>query len=685
MSSALERLARLTTGKATAWAVLVVTLVLTGAVMVVGSSAGSGRSAPDPLPADAESARVAQLQQDFPGGHVLPAVAVLERAGGLTAEDLAWAREASQRWTELTGGEVSEPIPAEDGKAAIIVIDIAAEVSGLNLSDLVQEVRAVAGQERPTGLTVQVTGGAAFAADISSAFAGADVRLLFVTALVVAIALILTYRSPVLWLVPLIVVAVADRTASVVAQILADQMGTSLDGSTSGITSVLVFGAGTNYALLLVSRYREELRRYAQPRDALAAAVRGSDRAIVTSNLTVVLALLVLVFSVAPNSRSLGVSAAAGLVVALLFALFALPAALSLFGRGLFWPFVPRLEDRSDTPDGAWFRIARAVVSRPITVLAVAVVVLGLLASGLIGVKFGLSQTDQFRVKAESVYGLATLSEHFPPGAADPVTIIVRTEQAEAVLARTNRTEGVVSARPTGRSGDLTKITATLQDPPATPESIETIKTLRSELRELNGLVGGSVAQDLDSRTGAERDLRIVVPLILLVVLLVLIAALHSIVAPLVLIVINVISTLAALGLGTWIGRHVFGFPALDVSTPIYAFLFLVALGIDYTVFLVLRAREETAKHGTAEAMVLAVGLTGGVITSAGIVLAAVFAVLGVLPLITLTQVGLIVGLGILLDTFVIRTIVVPAAFAIAGDAIWWPALRGSRNPGSSD
>jgi RND superfamily putative drug exporter len=659
--------------------VLVVAFLLAGGVMAVGSSLGETSSAPDPLPADAESAQVAELQQRFPGGDVLPAVAVVERAGGLTEEDRQWVGEVSGRWAEITGHEVSPPIPAADGEALIVAVDVDADVTGLDLTELVDDLRETADEGRPDGLTVELTGGAAFAADISSAFEGADLRLLLVTAGVVALLLILTYRSPVLWLVPLTVIAVADRTASVATQIIAEWIGTGLDGSTSGITSVLVFGAGTNYALLMVSRYREELRRHAHHRDALAAAVRGSSEAIVASNLTVVLALLVLTLSVAPNTRSLGVSAAIGLLIALLFALLVLPAALSLFGRGLFWPFVPRNGEEERSRDGVWFRIARAVVSRPAVVLAMAAVILGVLASGLLGVKVGLSQTDQFRVEAESVDGLETLSKHFPPGAADPVTIVVGADQAEDVLAQVNQIDGVDSARPSGESGDLVKITATLEDAPATAESIETIETMRSELDGTGALVGGSVAKDLDSRNGAERDLKVIIPLILLVVLLVLFVVLRSVVTPLVLVTISVIATLSALGLGAWVSTHVFGFPALDVSTPIYAFLFLVALGVDYTVFLVLRAREESAEHSTVDAMVMAVGLTGGVITSAGIVLASVFAVLGVLPLITLTQVGLIVGLGILLDTFLVRTVVVPAVFALVGDRIWWPAAISRR------
>ncbi|MDN5895241.1 MAG: MMPL family transporter [Nocardioides sp.] len=678
-------LGRVTTGKVSAWVVLAVTVALTAGVMALGSSAGSSGSAPDPLPDSAESAQVSQLQKEFPGGDVLPAVAVIAREDGkLTESDRAWVAKASKRWADVVDTEVSPPIPAPDGKALIVSIPVSADVSGLELTDLVGELRDTVGNDRPDGLTVQLTGGAAFAGDISSAFEGADFRLLAVTAAVVAILLILTYRSPVLWLVPLIVIGLADRTAAVASGIVASWFGMSLDGSTSGITSVLVFGAGTNYALLLVSRYREELRRRADHREALSAAVRGASEAIIASNLTVVLALLMLLFSVAPNNQALGLSAAVGLVVALLFALFALPAALSLFGRGLFWPFIPRAGHDEKSRSGLWFRTAAAVVRRPAAVLLVALLVLGTLITGLVGLKVGLSQTDQFRVDAESVDGLDTLSEHFPPGAADPVVILAKAQTKQEVLELVRGTDGVAQARPGGSSDGLVQITATLDDAPATPASINTIRTLRSDLDQVSGadaLVGGSVAKDLDSRDGAERDLMVVVPLILLMVLLVLFLVLRAIVTPLVLITINVTSTLAALGLGVWVSDHVFGFPALDVSAPLYVFLFLVALGIDYTVFLVLRAREETAELGTVPAMVLAVGLTGGVITSGGVVLASVFAVLGVLPLITLTQVGLIVGLGILLDTFLVRTVVVPAVFALFGDRIWWPAkVRAGRH-----
>lgn len=639
-------------------------------------SGGDSTGSPDSLPSDAESARVAAIQTDLPGGDVLPAVAVAARDGGLSEADLAWLGEVSARWADRVDAEVSPPIPAEDGAAALVTIPITSDISGLELTDLVDELRGDA-DDAPDGLSVELTGGAAFAADIASAFDGANLRLLLVTASVVALLLILTYRSPILWLVPLLVIALADRTAAVVTERAAEWFGQGLDGSTAGITSVLVFGAGTNYALLMVSRYREELRRHDHHRDALAAAVRGSAEAIIASNLTVVLALLALTLSVAPNSQSLGVSAAIGLVIALAFALLVLPAALSLFGRRLFWPFIPRSGDEDPARSGVWFTVASRVVRRPVAVLLVSGLVLGTLTAGLLGIKVGLSQTDQFRVDAESVDGLATLSEHFPPGAADPVTIIAKVADESAVTELVASTDGVDSVRPSGGNDEFIALTATLDSAPSTDRSVDTIERLRADLDAIDpdhALVGGASAQDLDSRTGAERDLRVVIPTILVVVLLVLFAVLRAVATPVILIAINIVSTLAALGLGVWVSEHVFGFEALDINTPLYVFLFLVALGIDYTVFLVLRAREETPEHGTVDAMVFAVGLTGGVITSAGIVLASVFAVLGVLPLITLTQVGVIVGLGILLDTFLVRTIVVPAVFALIGDRVWWPS-----------
>lgn len=675
---ATDRLASATTGRRSSWVVLLLSFLLAGLVIGLGSGVESSGDAPNSLPDDAESARAAAALEEFPGSDTLPAVVVFARDGDQLSEaDLGAVASASQRLGEVVDAEASPPIPAPDGEAAIVNVPVPSDVSGFGLTEVVDDLRAAAGEELPDGMTAEVTGGAGFAADTASAFEGADVRLLMVTALVVAVLLLLTYRSPTLWLIPLVVVGLADRVAASLLELGAQTFDFTLDGSTSGITSVLVFGAGTNYALLLVSRYREELRAVEDHRDALARAVRGAASAILASNLTVVLALLTLLFGVLPNNRSLGISAVVGLVVALVFALFTLPAALAIFGRGLFWPFVPRVGDQDKTRTGGWFEVARAVTRRPLPVVAGSLVILALLVGGLFGTKLGLSQTEQFRVEAESVDGLQTLSEHFPPGASAPVNVVVDADLEADALDVVRATDGVVTAEATGRSGTgLAQMTATLDSAPSTDASIEAVEALRTNLDEVDpgALVGGTVAEDLDSRNGTIRDMQVIIPMILGVVLLVLVVVLRALVAPVVLVGINVVSSLAALGAGAWVSQNVFGFPALDVGTPLFAFLFLVALGIDYTVFLVLRAEEETPAHGTREGMVQAVGLTGAVITSAGLVLAAVFAVLGVLPLITLTQIGIIVGLGILIDTFFVRTVVVPAVFALIGSKVWWPS-----------
>lgn len=647
------------------------------------------RVAPDSVPDDADSVRVSKIAEEFPGGDRVPAVMVVERGDGrLTKADRAAVAELAQEWGSIAKTEVTGPVPSEDGRAELYVVPLPNGASSAKLADQVDRIRATVDDAGlPDGLAVELTGGAGFSADISKSFDGANLRLLLVTGSVVAILLVLTYRSPVLWLVPLIVIAIADRTASVAVEIVSSNTGTWLDGSTAGITSVLVFGAGTNYALLLVSRYREELRRHDDHRTALRAALHGAVPPILASNVTVVLALFALFAASIPSSRSLGISASIGLVIALLFALFALPAALSLCGRRLFWPFIPRVlpeAQRSDNEDtGAWFTVANWVVRRPLAVLLVCLVALGILATGLTQMKIGLAQTDQFEVEAESIDGLETLSRHYPPGAADPVTVMARTGAADEVLGVVRDADGVVAARPSGTSDSgWVRITADLEAEPSSEESQEAVRDLRDRLDEVDSaqaLVGGNVAAQLDAGDGAMRDLMVVIPLILLVVFVVLLFVLGNVAAPVALLGVNLLSTAAALGVGVWVSAHVFDFPAFDVNTPLFVVLFLVALGIDYTVFLVLRAKEETPGRGTQEGIVRAVGLTGSVITSAGVVLAAVFVVLAMLPLVTLTQVGVIVGIGILIDTFLVRSIVVPTVFTLLGERIWaWP-LPGRR------
>lgn len=659
------------------WLAVLVAL-LSGALLGLLSGDESGSASPVAVPENAESARADALRAQFPGGAEVPAILVVTRTDGaeLGADDIDATALARHRMTDAPGPPV---VVSDDGKAAVATVPLDAGLSGFALNDAVRELRGKAGAGLPPGLHAQLTGGPAFGADIANSFAGANITLLAVTATVVALLLIVTYRSPVLWLVPLLVIAFADRVGGVLGTAVASGLGLHPDGSTGGITSVLVFGAGTNYALLLISRYREELNTHPDHRDALRVAVRAASPAIMASNATVVLALLTLLLASAPSNRSLGVQAAAGLVVAAIFVLVVLPPLLALCGTRLFWPFIPKPGTKAVTDSGIWHRIADAVAKRPGRVVVVATAGLAVLCIGLLNTPIGLSQTEQFRVRAESVTGYETLAAHFPSGLTDPTRVIAATTKADAVQRAITETPGVVSATPAGESpAGLSQWSVVLRAAPASEDAFKTVDALRNSVHavDVTAVVGGSDAQARDAAAAAQRDRLVVIPAILAVVLAVLYLLLRSALAPLVLVAVTVLSALAALGLGGWTSVHVFGFPALDNSTPLFAFLFLVALGVDYTIFLVTRAREETPQYGTRQGIVRAVSATGAVITSAGIVLAAVFCVLGVLPLIVLTQLGIIVGLGILLDTFVVRTVIVPALFTLIGPRIWWPGLR---------
>ncbi|WNG88222.1 MMPL family transporter [Mycobacterium sp. ITM-2016-00317] len=666
------------------WLVALLVVLASGALMgVLGGGGDASSQSPVAVPADSESARADAARAAFPGGDQVPAILVVTRADSapLAPADIAAVDAARDRMLAAAGtGPGGPPTQvAEDGEAAVATVPLQGELSGFALTDKVEELRAAAGDGLPGDLQAELTGGPAFGADIADSFSGANFTLLAVTAAVVALLLIITYRSPVLWLVPLLVIGFADRVAAVVGASVADALGMTPDGSTSGITSVLVFGAGTNYALLLISRYREELGRTESHQAALNTAVRRAGPAIVASNATVVLALLTLLLASAPSTRSLGVQAASGLVIAAVFVLLVLPPALGLFGRKLFWPFIPEVGAKPLTDSGIWHRVAAAVARRPARVAVVSIGVLALLCTGLLGTPVGLSQTEQFRVQAESVSGFETLADHFPSGLTDPARVIASTDRAAEVQQAITDTPGVVSAIPAGESPDgLTQWSVILVADPATDEAFDTVDALRDSVHaaDPDGLVGGSDATARDAAGAAAHDRTVVIPAILLVVLVVLYVLLRALVAPLVLVAATVLSSVAALGLGGWASVHVFGFPGLDNTAPLFAFLFLVALGVDYTIFLVTRAKEETPEHGTRDGIVRAVSATGAVITSAGIVLASVFCVLGVLPLIVLTQIGIIVGLGILLDTFVVRTVVIPALFTLIGPKIWWPALR---------
>ncbi|VBA55114.1 MMPL family transporter [Mycobacterium attenuatum] len=677
-----DGLAAAVTGRRS-WLITAGVVVLGIAFMVmIGPNAAAGQ-APQSVPTDSDSAKVEALSAQFPGSERAPLLLVLTRADEtvLDAPDVRAAEQARDRMQAAAQpGGPPTPVPVRvsaDGKAAIGVVSISAHLSGLELSETVRSLRAAARRGLSADLDAHVTGGPAFGADIANAFSGANVTLLAVTGTVVALLLIATYRSPVLWLLPLLVIGFADRLAAAAGTAVAAVTGLSFDGATSGITSVLVFGAGTNYALLLISRYRQELRQHPDHRRALARAVRMAAPAIVASNATVVLALLTLIFAATPSTRSLGALAACGLLVAAVSVLVVLPPLLALSGRRLFWPFVPEPSARgASLESGLWHTVAERVARRPALVATATIALLALLATGLLGTRIGLSQTEQFRVKADSVTGFDVVARHFPAGLSSPTLVVAPAAQAQQVQQAISATPGVAAATESGGSATgLTKWSVVIDAPPASEQAFGIVAALRHSTTAVapTALVGGADAQALDIRDAAAHDRRLLIPAILTVILLVLYVLLRAALAPPTLLAATILGALAALGLGGWASIHVFGFPALDNSTPLFAFLFLAALGVDYTIFLVTRAREEAAQHGARDGMVRAVSATGGVITSAGIVLAAVFCVLGVLPLIALTQIGIIVGLGILLDTFVVRTLVIPALFAVIGDRIWWP------------
>ena len=572
---------------------------------------------------------------------------------------------------------------SEDGSAAVVTIPMVKYEATEDITKRVEELRTIMKDGTPSGLIVKLTGPEGFQADIAGVFAGANFTLLAVTAGVVILLLLVTYRSPSLWLVPLLVIGTADRMAQILAGQVATAFNITLDGSVTGILSVLVFGAGTDYALLLISRYREELLKFADRREAMATAWRESAGAILASGGTVVAALLTLSLADLAGTRALGLACAVGVVVAMISALFVLPAALVSFGRWIFWPGTPKLGGVNKTDNGVWAKLGRGVSKRPRIVAIAGFVVLAALAAGSFGVKIGLSSTEQFMKKPEAVVGIELLAKSFPAGATSPTVVIANKDKAEEVVNAIKEVKGVDSVEIAKTfegealtDGIINKINVVLTGASRSEEAYKSIVDIRAAVKDVAGAdakVGGQDAQYLDVKNAYAHDQGLLIPIILALVFLVLVLLLRSIVAPVLLLLTVVASFFASLGAGWLVFVNIFHFPGLDLSVFLYSFLFLVALGVDYNIFLVTRAQEESGKLGLKQGMIKALSSTGGVITSAGILLAAVFAVLGVLPLIALTQIGVIVCIGVLLDTLLVRTVIVPALAFIAGEKFWWP------------
>ena len=629
-----------------------------------------------------QTTEVNQLLEEFPDAQEATALIVVSRADGeaLTDADTAAIAGINSAAAEL--GAVGPPaqvppIVSENRLVGLVPVTLqAASDDGDAIAAEVESLRQGISDAAPEGINAELTGGAAFTADLAGVFSGANFILLTVTAGVVALLLLITYRSPWLWLVPLAVVATIEQAALKVVDLVSPVFGVPVDPSAVGITSVLVFGAATNYALLLIARYREELRTYESKYQAMGKALSSTREAIIASGGTVILALLVLLLTDTLSYRGLGFSAATGIVLAILSALFILPAALVLLGRKLFWPFVPKVGDAA-REGKFWGKLGEATARAPKRIAGTAVVVLLAAGTLLFNVQIGLSENEQFTEKPQAVTAAETLAEGFPAGSSSPVIVLVNSDSADAAVAELSGLESVSGVEVASEHNGITRIDVIDSYEPGTAESNTFIEELRSDLAETPGyeaLVGGEAAERVDQLAANDHDLTLVVTSVIILVLLVLVILLRSLVAPVLLVASVLLTFVASTGISWVIFVNVLGFPALDTLTLLYSFIFLVALGVDYNIFLTTRARENAVTMGTKQGMLSALRSTGGVITSAGILLAAVFAVLGVLPLVTLTQVGITVAIGVLLDTLVVRTVIVPALAFILGEKFWWPS-----------
>lgn len=660
-----NRLTRFIAGRRTAWLVALIPLLLAGFLFGLGEAERELQST-DSLPEGYGITEATQLEEEATRGDDLIALLLW------TADEGEFTPEQVAELREYTGQ--APLLVADDNTAAYTVVPVTDGPSEV-IREQVGDLRDDLAENSPDGVTGEVTGPAGLRADFSEVFAGADITLLAATASIVAILLIVTYRSPILWIVPLTVVGIADRLAAIGAtQVMQHIDAVAWDASTVGILSVLVFGAGTNYALLLISRYRDELKAIESRHTAMARALTRTAESVLFSATTVVLGVLTLTLSAIPNTRGLGVACAIGIVIAAAFALIVLPAALVLFGRWIFWPKVPRVGDSQLVDsNGFWHRVGTRVDRRPRTFVLSTLVALALMMVGFTQVKAGLSASEQFTQVPQAVTAAERLGESFPAGTTDPAEILTRAD-ADEVLRAAQDVEGVTSARITTERDGVTVIQAVFAATPGSDEAGESVVALREALEPFEDTyVGGADAERVDLDASTTADQMLILPMIALLVLVALMLLLRSIVAPLLLVGTVITTYAAAMGASWWIFRGIFDFPAIDQAVPLFAFLFLVALGIDYNIFLVTRAREEAKTWGNRRGVLRALTATGGVITSAGILLAAVFAVLGVLPLVLLAQLGIIIFVGVLLDTLLVRTVLVPALAITLGDRFWWP------------
>ena len=656
------------------------------------------------LPDSAESTKAVKLLESFAAGEstAFPTLVLLE--GSVGPEVLQQINAHLETVPDLKLGGTDVPLskyllpgsrvtafPAADGKAVLasILLDGAAIAEVLPNDEPVLPAIVEALREdftpfaKDLGFDSYVTGAGGLIGDLFGAFGDLDSTLLLTTLGVVAFILIIVYRSPILWFLPLLSAVFALSTAGGIIYLLAKNDVIDVNGQSQGILSVLVLGAGTDYALLLISRYREELHHHSTPVAAMRAAYKGTFEPIVASGATVALGLLVLLLSDLSGNRGLGPIGAIGVTVAVITMVTLLPAFLVLFGRWIFWPRIPRFDDVDAQSTGTWAKVGNLVERRPRRAWIITGLLLVVLAGFSTTLKTdGLSSSESFTGNPESVVGQKLLLNHFPGGEGDPTKVILKNELIPAVSEKLRGVEGVTAVAPEANAAGvivkdgLSILNVTLSTAPDSRESRDRIPAIREAVKSVDEsiLVGGTTAVFFDTDVAARHDNRTVIPVVLLLITLILGLLLRSIVSAVLLLGTVVLSYFATLGVCALVFNHIFGFAGADASFPLFAFIFLVALGIDYNIFLMTRVREESGKMGTRKGVIKGLTVTGSVITSAGIVLAATFGVLGILPLVFLAELGFAVAFGVLLDTIIVRSILVPALVHEIGPKVWWPS-----------
>ncbi len=591
-----------------------------------------------------------------------------------------------------------QAIPSEDGKAVFANVSLNSSIA----QELIEEKPALTliidfirkdlkENFEAKSLTTHVTGFGGIFADLFSAFGSIDTTLLLTTLIVVSIILILVYRSPFLWILPLFTAVTALSLAGTIVYFAAKANWLDLNGQSQGILSVLVLGAATDYALLLIARYREELHHHESRYDSMKIALKGVFEPILASGSTVIAGLLVLLLSDLSSNRGLGPVGAIGIASAMITVLTFLPALLVVFGRWIFWPKIPRFDDVDEQLSGTWAKIGSAVEKHPKRTWISTALLLTVLAGFSFTLKAdGLANTEAFTTRTDSVIGLEKLGEHFPSGEGSPVEIVINQSDLASATAALLTVGNVAFVEPVvagqkipGQPTPPIKVVdgkillnATLKVAPDSVEARNTIPIIREAVHKVDKdiLVGGGTAVQYDTDVASRHDNRLIIPVVLLIIGVILGLLLRSILAAGLLLLTVVLSFMATLGVCQLVFEHIFNFKGADASFPLFAFIFLVALGIDYNIFLMTRVREESMKIGTRKGVIKGLTVTGGVITSAGIVLAATFAVLGVLPLVFLAELGFAVAFGVLLDTIIVRSLLVPALVHVIGPKIWWPS-----------